>query len=216
MPRTASPGAGAALAAALLIPVALLTPGAASAATVGGRGMSATIRYTEYGIPHIAAKDYAGLGYGTGYAAAKDNACLIAQGAVTLRGERSRYFGPSERPDGSLSSASTNLASDAFFTAVNDSGIVERLAAAPAPYGPTEDVRRLSRGWAAGFNRFLREGKITDPACKGARGCGRSPRWTSTAAATRWRCSAARAWSPTRSPGPGARGERGEALDAAA
>lgn len=79
-----------------------------------------------------------------------------------------RYFGPSERPDGSLSSASTNLASDAFFTAVNDSGIVERLAAAPAPYGPTEDVRRLSRGWAAGFNRFLREGKITDPACKGA------------------------------------------------
>ncbi|URN03514.1 penicillin acylase family protein [Actinomadura madurae] len=168
MPRTASPGAGAALAAALLIPVALLTPGAASAATVGGRGMSATIRYTEYGIPHIAAKDYAGLGYGTGYAAAKDNACLIAQGAVTLRGERSKYFGPSERPDGSLSSASTNLASDAFFAAVNDSGIVERLAAAPAPYGPTEDVRRLSRGWAAGFNRFLREGKITDPACKGA------------------------------------------------
>src|SRR5690606_26458550 len=65
-------------------------------------------------------------------------------------------------------SASTNLASDVFFTAINDSGIVERLAAAPAPYGPTREVRELSRGWVAGYNRFLREGQITDPACKGA------------------------------------------------
>ncbi|TDE38166.1 penicillin acylase family protein [Actinomadura sp. 6K520] len=150
--------------------VALSTPVPASAATElpSERGMAATIRYTGYGIPHITAKDYAGLGYGTGYAAAKDNICLIAQGVVTLSGERSKYFGVEAAPDGSLSSASTNLASDVFFTSVNDSGIVEKLIAAPAPYGPAAEVRAVSRGWAAGYNRFLREGEITDPACKGA------------------------------------------------
>ncbi|NVI93168.1 penicillin acylase family protein [Actinomadura sp. BRA 177] len=163
MPRTGPRIAGAALLAA-----AVLTPVSASAATVGEGGMSATIRYTEYGIPHITAPDYAGLGYGTGYAAAKDNICLIAQGVITLHGERSKYFGPDASPDKALSSASTNLASDVFFTAINDSGIVERLAAAPAPDGPTGEVRELSRGWAAGYNRYLSEGKITDPACKGA------------------------------------------------
>ncbi|TDC89349.1 penicillin acylase family protein [Actinomadura sp. 7K507] len=153
------------LAAAVLAPV---TASAGATELSAERGMSATIRYTEYGIPHITAKDYAGLGYGTGYAAAKDNICLMAQGVVTLSGERSKYFGPDAAPDGSLSSASTNLASDVFFTAVNDSGVIEKLIAAPAPYGPAAEVRELSRGWAAGYNRFLREGTITDPACKGA------------------------------------------------
>lgn len=163
MPRT-----GLRLAGTAVVAAALLTPVPSSAAAVGEGGMSATIRYTEYGIPHITARDYASLGYGTGYAAAKDGICLLAQGVVTLSGERSKYFGPDAAPDGSLSSASTNLASDVFFTAINDSGIVERLAAAPAPYGPTREVRELSRGWVAGYNRFLREGRITDPACKGA------------------------------------------------
>ncbi|MFB4312254.1 penicillin acylase family protein [Actinomadura sp. GTD37] len=167
MSRTGLRAAGTAAVAAAALSAAL-APVSPSVAAVGERGMSATVRYTEYGIPHITAADYAGLGYGTGYAAAKDNACLIAQGVVTLRGERSRYFGPDASPDRALSSASTNLASDVFFTGVNDSGIVERLAAAPAPYGPTGDVRELSRGWAAGYNRYLREGGVADPACKGA------------------------------------------------
>ncbi|TDC70421.1 acylase [Actinomadura sp. GC306] len=165
LPRSAGTAAfGAVLGAVLLTPV----PASAATELRSERGMSATIRYTEYGIPHITAKDYAGLGYGTGYAAAKDNVCLIAQGVVTLSGERSKYFGPEAAPDGSLSSASTNLASDVFFTSVNDSGIVEKLIAAPAPYGPAAEVREMSRGWAAGYNRFLREGEITDPACKDA------------------------------------------------
>ncbi|WP_051712978.1 penicillin acylase family protein [Spirillospora albida] len=156
----------------LLLAAAALTPLTASSAAgteVRGQGLSAAIRYTEYGIPHIVAKDYAGLGYGTGYAQAKDNACLLAQGFVTLRGERSSFFGPDARPaDPSLSEATTNLASDVFFAGIRAAGTVERLAAAPAPFGPTADVRELSRGWAAGYNRYLREGGVTDPACKGA------------------------------------------------
>ena len=38
------------------------------------RGLSAVIRYTEYGVPHILAKDYANLGFGTGWAQAADQA----------------------------------------------------------------------------------------------------------------------------------------------
>ncbi|WP_262401919.1 penicillin acylase family protein [Actinomadura sp. CNU-125] len=161
MPRIAPRAA-----AAVLLTAAVLAPVPASADAHDGP--SATIRYTEYGIPHVIADDYEGLGYGTGYAAAKDNICLLADGVVTLGGERSRYFGPNGRPDGSLSSASTNLASDVFFTGINESGIVEQLVARPAPHGPSDDIRALGRGWAAGYNRYLREGKITDPACKDA------------------------------------------------
>lgn len=38
-------------------------------------GLSAVIRYTEYGVPHIVAKDYANLGFGTGWAQAADQVC---------------------------------------------------------------------------------------------------------------------------------------------
>jgi acyl-homoserine-lactone acylase len=137
-----------------------------SAAT---RNVSATIRYTEYGVPHVTAHDYPSLGFGTGYAAAKDNVCLIAQGVVTLRGERSRHFGPDGPTDQSLSSADTNLVSDLYFTGINDSRVVERLMAQPSPQGPRAEVRDLSRGWAAGYNAYLRDGEIRDPSCKGAR-----------------------------------------------
>src|SRR3546814_19947216 len=36
---------------------------------------------------------YTGLGYGKGYAEATDNLGVIAESLVTLRGERSLYFG---------------------------------------------------------------------------------------------------------------------------
>src|SRR5687768_7718921 len=52
------------------------------------------IRRTEYGVVHVKAADYAGLGEGYGYAFAQDNLCVIADSYVTVNGERSRYFGP--------------------------------------------------------------------------------------------------------------------------
>ncbi|WP_260610630.1 penicillin acylase family protein [Streptomyces sp. WAC06614] len=130
--------------------------------------LSAVVRYTEYGIPHILAGDYAGLGFGTGWAQAADQVCVLADGFATVRGERSRWFGPDAAPDGSLSSAATNLSSDLYFRGVQDSGTVERLLAAPAPAGPSSQVRELMRGWAAGWNAWLRQNRITDPACKDA------------------------------------------------
>ncbi|MFB6617842.1 penicillin acylase family protein [Streptomyces sp. NPDC085524] len=160
-----------ALAGAALLAAAAAAP-QASAATgernPSGGGLSAVIRYTENGIPHILAQDYAHLGFGTGWAQAADQVCVLADGFVTLAGERSRWFGPDAAPDGSLSSATRNLSSDLYFKGVRESGTVERLLATPAPAGPGKDLKELMRGWAAGYNAWLAQNRITDPACKGA------------------------------------------------
>src|SRR5438552_1311015 len=70
-----------------------LTAAVLAAHTTGASRYFAEIRRTEYGIPHILARGYAGLGYGYGYAFAQDNLCTMADRVVTLRGERSAYFG---------------------------------------------------------------------------------------------------------------------------
>ena len=55
----------------------------ASCAGAPGAGdagkMTAEIRRTAYGVPHIKASDYAGLGLGLGYVSAEDNICEIAE-----------------------------------------------------------------------------------------------------------------------------------------
>ncbi|MFD4320955.1 penicillin acylase family protein [Streptomyces sp. NPDC058548] len=159
------------LTASALAVVTATLPGAAAADSGGrghhpsDRGLSAVIRYTEYGIPHIVAKDYANLGFGTGWAQAADQICTLADGFLTVNGERSRHFGPDAAPDGSLSSAATNLSSDLYFRGVRDAGTVEALVATPAPAGPSRDLKELMRGWAAGYNAWLRKNRVTDPAC---------------------------------------------------
>ncbi|MER6184751.1 penicillin acylase family protein [Streptomyces sp. NPDC001652] len=131
-------------------------------------GLSATIRYTEYGIPHILAKNYTDLGFGTGWAQAADQVCTLADGFVTVRGERSRFFGPDAAPDFSLSSAARNLSSDLYFQGVREARTVEKLLAEPAPRGPSRQAKDLMRGFAAGYNAWLAQNRVTDPACKGA------------------------------------------------
>ncbi|MEV6400373.1 penicillin acylase family protein [Streptomyces sp. NPDC051907] len=161
---------------ALLTAAAVLPPAAAADTRDGHRpdgrphagGLSAVIRYTEHGIPHIVAKDYANLGFGSGWAQAADQVCVLADGFVTVRGERSRFFGPDAATDGSLSSASRNLASDQYFGGVRDARTVEKLLAAPAPTGAGRQVKELMRGWAAGYNAWLAQNRVTDPACRNA------------------------------------------------
>ncbi|SDN45792.1 acyl-homoserine-lactone acylase [Streptomyces sp. cf386] len=131
-------------------------------------GLSAVVRSTEYGIPHIVAKDYTSLGFGTGWAQAADQVCTLADGFVTVRGERSRFFGPDAATDFSLSSAGKNLSSDMYFRGVRQTRTVEGLLAQPAPRGPSRQVKDLMRGFAAGYNTWLKQNRITDPACKGA------------------------------------------------
>lgn len=153
----------------LLTAVALLPASGAGAAPrearPSGGGLDATIRYTEYGIPHILAKDYENLGFGTGWAQAADQVCTLADGYLTVRGERSRHFGPDASPGSALSSASTNLSSDLYFRGVREAGTVEKLLDRPAPAGPSRRAKDLMRGFAAGYNAWLKQNRITDPAC---------------------------------------------------
>lgn len=104
------------------------------------------IRWTQYGIPHIRATDERGLGYGIGYAYARDNACLLLEEAMTARGERARYLGE----QGVNSAGLPNLASDVLFGWVNDAAAVRRFDRAQ----PASMTDRLD-GYVAGFNRYL-------------------------------------------------------------
>jgi acyl-homoserine-lactone acylase len=168
-------GIAAACAAAMLSVVAV--PGTAGAAVIAGKPAGpahgryvAEIRRTAYGIPHILARDFGSLGYGYGYAFAQDNLCSLASQVLTLRGQRSRYFGPGASSGDPLAPA-TNLASDIYYQGLLRSQAVRRLLARPAPLGPTSQVRQLVEGYAAGYNRYLRDtgtAHLPDPTCRGA------------------------------------------------
>ncbi|WP_433443348.1 penicillin acylase family protein [Nonomuraea sp. CA-141351] len=130
---------------------------------------SAEIRRTEYGLPHVSAKDYGGLGFGYGYAFAQDNLCVLASWVVTLRGERSRYFGPQAESDDPVRPVA-NLVSDVYYKSVADSGVVPRLLARRTPLGPSNELRRLVDGYVAGYNRYLEQtgvANLPDPTCRG-------------------------------------------------
>jgi acyl-homoserine-lactone acylase len=151
----------------------LATP--ASAAPLAGHAAatarySAEIRRTDYGIPHILAHDYGGLGFGYGYAFARDNLCTMADRVVTLRGERSAVFGPAGDSGDTLGASASNLNSDIYYQSLRDSGVVQRLLARPAPLGPTQQARQLVDGYVAGYNRYLHDtgvANLPDPTCRG-------------------------------------------------
>ncbi len=132
-----------ALTAAALVALA----GAAEAQT----GYSATITRTGYGIPHIRAANLGSAGYGIGYAYAEDNLCLLAEEFVTVRGERSLFFGPKAKAVLGFEPID-NLSSDIFFRAMIDVPVLKaRWATRPAK------EQALIAGYAAGYNRRLRD-----------------------------------------------------------
>lgn len=120
--------------------------------TADDEGYAATIRWTSYGIPHIEATDWGGLGYGYGYAGAKDYLCLIAEEYVTVNGERSRYFGAENGY--SLTSNGqtyTNRESDLYFTLLKENpDLVASIADHPRP-----EIQEAIDGYVAGYDRYL-------------------------------------------------------------
>jgi acyl-homoserine-lactone acylase len=150
--------------------VAALAPASALAAK-GGK-MSATITRTKYGVPHIKAKSWQGLGFGYAYAFAEDNICTIADSYVTVSAERSKYFGPDETWKFSGNGAvNKNIDSDFFYARINQSGIIEDLLSRKPPEGPLPELRKVVRGYVAGYNAYLRDTgveNIPDPRCRGA------------------------------------------------
>lgn len=113
----------------------------------------AQITRTEMGIPHIKAPDLQGAGYGYGYTFAEDNLCTFFEALVTVRGQRSKYFGP----DASIVIAAVPV------TAKNiDADFFYRLMATPSAIakvrsGAKPEVQAMVRGYAAGVSRYVNE-----------------------------------------------------------
>lgn len=123
---------------------------------------------TSNGIAHVQAANFHGLGLGLAYAYAQDNVCMLADSLLTVRGERSRYFGgaayataPANGEYGAASfyMALNNEDSDFFFKGYLD---LDRLRAGYA--AGSREVRDLLDGYAAGYNRYLRDAAGRYPA----------------------------------------------------
>jgi acyl-homoserine-lactone acylase len=168
-----------AVAGALTALTAVVAQPAASAAPADPAGVlapadgvpRATISRTSYGIPHVVADDFESLGFGQGFAAAEDSVCLLADTLLTGRGERSRFFGPTQGYDDQVTLDATNLQVDTLFGNLRDRKVVEALLDDPVR-GPGEEVRAMVRGYVAGVNSYVASvggpAGIEDPACKGA------------------------------------------------
>ncbi len=140
--------------------------------------LSAEVARTTHGVVHVRAKDFAGVGFGLAYAYAEDNICMLADSLLTVRGERSLYFG-GEAPltpsrDGEYSVAIDylnmhrfevrNEESDFFFKAYLD---LDQLRAGYA--AASSEVRDLLAGYVAGYNQYLRDhGNALPKACRNA------------------------------------------------
>jgi len=126
------------------------------------------------GIPHFRAHDFVSLGYGEGYAFAQDNLCTFADDVVTLRAQRSPYFGPDNQSIGYASGAADpNIKSDGSASAT-------RASIASWSTGGRPRVRRPSSSRSTAAGR-----RATTPSCaratcgigdaRASRGSSRSP-----------------------------------------
>jgi acyl-homoserine-lactone acylase len=100
----------------------------------------AEVRWTSYGIPHVIADDFGSVGYGSGYALARDHLYTLADRIVMVRSERSKYFG-GEYLDEDLALKALRMVRYA------EEGF----------RGLPEDIKTAIIGYAAGYNRYIEE-----------------------------------------------------------
>ncbi len=100
----------------------------------------AELRITEYGVPHVAAADWGSLGFGHGYAYARDNYCVLMREVVIANGQSQRFFAD----EGSVSR-------DFVFALLGDD--VEEVVLSAFD----EESLALAEGYVAGFNRYLED-----------------------------------------------------------
>jgi len=144
----------------LALSTALLA--ACASAPSGPDARTASIARTANGVAHISAPDPETLAYGMAYAYAQDNVCMTANQLVTVRGERSRYFGGNTQ--GLLARRMfPNEQIDFFITAHMDDAALERAWGAASA-----ESQALARGAVTGYNRYLADqaGKLP-AACNG-------------------------------------------------
>ena len=97
---------------------------------------------TEYGVAHISADSYGGLGYGEAYAAAEDHVCNMALALAQSRGESALALG--------MDATSASAARDIVVKALKIPGRANTAFAEQS-----SDVREWLQGYAAGYNDFL-------------------------------------------------------------
>ncbi len=129
------------------------------AVPVPGAMYDASVRWTEYGIPHVTADDYGSLGYGFGYAYALENFCTVMREYVYAAGESARYWGDAG-----------DLNSDFVMKLYNSDERVQKML--------DEDLEDYTvqslTGYVAGINRYLRETGV-DNLAEGEEGCRGEP-----------------------------------------
>lgn len=109
--------------------------------------VSADIRWADYGVPYITSDSLEGIAFGSGYAFARDNACILADQIVRFNSERSRYFGPDSVPG---NGDSMNLISDFAYKTLDIRAIAENSLDQLS-----DESRALLQGYAAGYNQFI-------------------------------------------------------------
>lgn len=115
----------------------------------------AEITRTTHNIAHIKADTWEGVGYGVAYAYAQDNICMLAEEFVSVRGERSLYFGPEGTNDLGLRGAD-NLTSDIFFRSQ-----ISLPALRKGAEETSDATKALMAGYVAGYNRFLYDNPVS-------------------------------------------------------
>lgn len=123
--------------------------------------LSANIRRTSYGVPHITGDNLQSVSFGSGYAYAQDNICILADQVLKVRSERAKYFGP----DKVLGSGdSGNVLSDFGHHALGVMTSAKKLYPSLS-----ENTRAIIEGYVAGYNKYLNDTGVENlaPHCAG-------------------------------------------------
>lgn len=115
---------------------------------------SVSITLTEHGIPHIRAASFRGLGYGYGYAMARNDVCGMADMFLTFSGKRAAVLGEDH------SDLVRMLGRRPVGNAVNDFSrrfLTDAAHVRAAKQALSSDLRDLVKGYAAGYNRYVGE-----------------------------------------------------------
>ena len=127
--------------------IAALTAGAASYAA----GQSVTITLTEHGIPHVVAQDWRGLGYGEGYALARNDLCAMADSFATYSGTRALRYGVAAAFKAFAGADAVPNAEEDLVQRFLIGGWVVRAARAEM----SSRARALVDGFAAGYDAYV-------------------------------------------------------------
>lgn len=115
----------------------------------GDQRYAADVRWTTHGVAHIRADDWGSLGFGQGWACARDHLPTLADQIVKVRGERARFHGRGA-DDG-------HVASDFGYRVLDLTGRAATMREAQPTY-----LQELFSGYVAGYNGQLAEALAAD------------------------------------------------------